>query len=926
MAHVPPPGQEGFNSSVGTQFPLPVPQVQRPAFPSGDTSMRETPDVSTEMDNRLKIDSPSDEESEDSLLSDTSSEIHEPVAPAKRGLPISKLPTGLCYDERMRYHAEVATTTGEGVHPEDPRRIYYIYKELCEAGLVDDKKHPPVVEMPLYRIPAREATEAECRLVHTKEQYEQVKGTAGKPLNNDTLRHWEPELMTGESFAVMTDEELIDLSDRQDMDSIYFNQLSFFSAKLSAGAAIETCRAVMSRKVKNAIAVIRPPGHHAEIGRPMGFCLFNNVCIASRVCQNDFGEHCRKILVVDWDVHHGNGCQQAFYDDPNVLYISLHVHMNGTFYPTGNEGDMYHCGVGAGEGRNVNIPWPTKGMGDGDYMYAFQNVVMPIANEFDPDFVVVAAGFDAAAGDELGGCFVSPPCYAHMTHMLMSLAGGRIAVCLEGGYNFRAISKSALAVTRTLMGEPPDRLQATAATQDAVNTVAKVRNVQSKYWRSIYPKDHIGGIFGGERLHDIIRRYQAMHLYDKYKFTQLYIYRDTVSKSFDQQVLATPNYETKKALMIIFHDSPDLLSAHNGLSAVQKPHDTWLVDGTQSYVHWAASHGMGVIDINVPEFITVSTDDDPNTKSDFLSSTHPHGSSRDVEYASTTTDLARKEGEKLALYIWENYVEPYDFPWGIILMGAGHAFHAIAKLVSVNDNVYQNLVGIVCFISTEPIRPISNPSGNHWVSQWYRNNSLVVVSGRHSLWKKEKESGRVSKRYGRLVRSDAEGLNQIMMQHKEEVCQWMFDKVSQRKDEMSAEEEDAEDVEDVEDENAMAMVGEDVDVERRERESDGDTIDDPGVVGAARDAPRSGYAQSGETGYLHSASSAGNGEVPRGFANNTFAAAAETMTTAPMTLTVAGARVGPGARTGPPASSAEYPRSTPSGAGAGGDVYMTTGP
>lgn len=151
----------------------------------------------------------------------------------------------------------------------------------------------------------------------------------------------------------MSDDDLIDLSEDPRMDSIYFNSLSYFSSKLSAGAAIETCRAVVSRKVKNAIAVIRPPGHHAEIHRTMGFCLFNNVCIASRVCQGDFGETCRKILIVDWDVHHGNGVQEAFYDDPNVLYISLHVHMNGNFYPSGNGGDMHHCGDAEGLGKYV---------------------------------------------------------------------------------------------------------------------------------------------------------------------------------------------------------------------------------------------------------------------------------------------------------------------------------------------------------------------------------------------------------------------------------------------------------------------------------------------------------------------------------------------------------------------------------------------
>jgi histone deacetylase 6 len=140
-------------------------------------------------------------------------------------------------------------------------------------------------------------------------------------------------------------------------------------------------------------------------------------------------------------------------------------------------------------------------MGDGDYMYAFQKVVMPIALEFDPDFVIVAAGFDAAAGDELGGCFVTPACYAHMTHMLMGLAQGKVAVCLEGGYNFSAISKSALAVVRTLMGEPPDRLSATQATNSAIDTVGQVLKIQSQYWKSIWPKEPVAGVNGGEKLH-----------------------------------------------------------------------------------------------------------------------------------------------------------------------------------------------------------------------------------------------------------------------------------------------------------------------------------------------------------------------------------------------------------------------------------------
>lgn len=241
-------------------------------------------------------------------------------------------------------------------------------------------------------------------------------------------------------FGTIVNGLLINRTDQQDdelltiekhFDSVYFNQLTWQSAMLSAGGAIETCRAVASRQLKNAIAVIRPPGHHAEENRPMGFCMFDNVAIAAKVCQIDYKETCRKILIVDWDVHHGNGIQQAFYSDPNVLYISVHVHEDGRFYPAGPYGDHLHCGSGAGEGKNVNVPWPTKGMGDADYMFAFQHVVMPVAYDFDPDLVIIAAGFDAAAGDQLGGCFVTPTGYAHMTHMLMSLAEGKLVVCLE---------------------------------------------------------------------------------------------------------------------------------------------------------------------------------------------------------------------------------------------------------------------------------------------------------------------------------------------------------------------------------------------------------------------------------------------------------------------------------------------------------------
>lgn len=181
-------------------------------------------------------------------------------------------------------------------------------------------------------------------------------------------------------------------------------------------------------------------------------------------------------------------------------------------------------------------------MGDADYIYAFQQVVMPIATEFNPDLVIIAAGFDAAEGDMLGGCKVTPAGYAHMTHMLMSLAGGKVAVCLEGGYNLDSIARSATAVSRTLMGEPPDRLENVDPAPSSVDDIKAVLRQQSRFWASLYPKDmssRLAGSLQGERMHDIVRHMQASSLWDDFSMSPLFVHRESLSKSFEKQVLAT---------------------------------------------------------------------------------------------------------------------------------------------------------------------------------------------------------------------------------------------------------------------------------------------------------------------------------------------------------------------------------------------------
>jgi histone deacetylase 6 len=451
-------------------------------------------------------------------------------------LPYATSQTGLVYDVRMRFHVEPVQTE-EDIHPEDPRRIHAIYESFADAGLAWRNGSVQLSnDFYMGRIDTRFVTKDEVCLVHTEKHYNWVQSL--RTVSDDELHK-----AANDEFAEHQQHT------GSKMDSVYLSRQTAFCAELSAGGAIEACRAIMLGKVKNAFAIIRPPGHHAEREDAKGFCFFDNVSVALKACQREFGEQCRKVFVLDWDVHHGNGIQQANYDDPNVLYVSLHVHEKGRFYPEcsyrdrrGPYGDYSHCGRGAGLGKNVNIPWSKKGMGDADYIYAFQQVVMPIATEFEPDLVIIAAGFDAAEGDMLGGCKVTPAGYAHMTHMLMSLAEGRVAVCLEGGYNLESIAKSATAVARTLMGEPPERLVNTKPTLTGVDDVKMVLRQQSRFWSSLYPKDlsaRLAGPFQGVRMHDVVRRWQAETLWDDYEMIPLSVYRNALSQSFKNQVLAT---------------------------------------------------------------------------------------------------------------------------------------------------------------------------------------------------------------------------------------------------------------------------------------------------------------------------------------------------------------------------------------------------
>ena len=213
---------------------------------------------------------------------------------------------------------------------------------------------------------------------------------------------------------------------------------SYSAALLAAGGTLAAVDAVLSGKVKNAFCAVRPPGHHALKDQAMGFCIFNNVAIAARHIQKK--HHLNKVLIVDWDVHHGNGTQAAFYEDPTVFYFSVH---QSPAYP--NSGFSNETGVGKGTGFTLNVPLP-PGSGDAEYKRVFVEKLKPAAAAFKPDFVLISAGFDASKGDLLGRMNVTPQGYGELTRIVKEIADqyckGRLVSILEGGYNLDALAKA----------------------------------------------------------------------------------------------------------------------------------------------------------------------------------------------------------------------------------------------------------------------------------------------------------------------------------------------------------------------------------------------------------------------------------------------------------------------------------------------------
>jgi acetoin utilization deacetylase AcuC-like enzyme len=310
--------------------------------------------------------------------------------------------TGLAADAKVKEH-----DPGPG-HPEQPARFSALFSRLESTGLVQE----------MHRIPARLAEPDELALVHT---YPYIDLVAREVAQHRT------QLSTGDAAI---------------------SSQSLEAARLAAGSVLGAVDSVFAREVRNAFCLVRPPGHHASAARGMGFCLFNNVAIAARYAQRVHGAE--RVLIADWDVHHGNGTQDIFYEDASVLFFSTH---QSPWYPgTGARGET---GEGAGAGSTINCPLPA-GSGHAEILDAFRSQLLPAAEKFRPDLVILSAGFDSRLNDPLGQFRLTDQDFAELTNMMLDVADqhcdGRLLSVLEGGYSLEGLALAGEAHVRALLG------------------------------------------------------------------------------------------------------------------------------------------------------------------------------------------------------------------------------------------------------------------------------------------------------------------------------------------------------------------------------------------------------------------------------------------------------------------------------------------
>ncbi|XP_065340018.1 histone deacetylase 4 isoform X7 [Cloeon dipterum] len=383
--------------------------------------------------------------------------------------------TALAYDGLMLKHQCICGDNSS--HPEHSGRLQSIWARLAETGLLSR----------CLRYRARKATLEEIQSCHS-EAHALLFGTS--PQNRQKLDVSKLSPLPIKSFVRLPCGGI-----GVDSDTTWNELHTSSAACMAVGCVVDLATKSASGEIKNGFAVVRPPGHHAEPSQAMGFCFFNSIAIAARQLQQRFDME--RILILDWDVHHGNGTQQIFYNDPHVLYLSIHRHDDGNFFP--GTGGPSECGIDDGMGFNVNVAWSgglNPPMSDAEYLAAFRTIVMPIAKDFDPEIVLVSAGFDACNGHAapLGGYKVSAACFGYMTHQLLQLAGGKVILALEGGYDLPSICDAAQECVKALIGEETSPMSeeelCRPPNKNAIETLQKTIAIQNPHWPCIKKYAH----------------------------------------------------------------------------------------------------------------------------------------------------------------------------------------------------------------------------------------------------------------------------------------------------------------------------------------------------------------------------------------------------------------------------------------------------
>lgn len=363
----------------------------------------------------------------------------------------------ICHESYFWHHtgsgammAPVGGWIEADVHSENPATKRRVKNLLERSGFIEQ----------LETISPRMATKEEIELNHSSEYISRV-----KELSNTTGGD------AGEMAIVGPD--------------------SYEIALLSTGGALTAVDAVMAGKVENVYALTRPPGHHAEKEKGMGFCLFNNVAIAAKYARKKYGVE--RVLILDWDVHHGNGTESSFYDDPNVLFISLHQEYT---FPTGR-GLVEHVGEGDGKGYNINIPLPA-GTGNKGYLNILEQIVTPVADQFQPQLILISAGQDASKFDPLGRMIVDAEGYKQMTWIMKQLAekhcNGRLIAVHEGGYSTAYVPFCTLKIIEGLSGldskvtDPFPDVHKAPLYSNQKEAIDQVIKVHSEFWAVLREK------------------------------------------------------------------------------------------------------------------------------------------------------------------------------------------------------------------------------------------------------------------------------------------------------------------------------------------------------------------------------------------------------------------------------------------------------